>query len=273
MISFLRQVAAFPVRMLAEAASLLSFIDATALWSACWKLSGEASDGRNVLLLTSRRQGVGAARELGRRMLARSQDCEIAATMAFLEYAFREDWESVAGWIRTARENGCSNSQMLLWMELTLGNFLAEYDEWEIAEQILSRNDLPSDFTVSALTTKSHIFMERRRWSEAEAIADRILSIEEQPAARIVKWAVYMAAGEQMQAEKQLSFARRKLSADDVDARLAFGWLALGRAKEAMEHLRRCNPDRFRMRQRKGCLGQLARSAEFSAYCAGRADK
>lgn len=269
-ISFLKQMVAFPVRMAAETASLLSFVDATGLWSACYKLSGEAQDACRVLGGWFGKHGLPATRELAEEMLERTADCEIAAMMVWIEYALLQEWPAVTYWIKLAKRRDYKKPQMLLRMELLLADFLEDYDEYELMEQILARNDLPGEWTTTALTSKAHFLMERGRWNEAEALANRILAIEDHAGANLIKWTVCLSREEDVEATMHLAAAQKKLSPHSIGVHLALGWWRLGRVDKAMEYLCKCDLDKYRVREWRGPLGELARSAEFAAYCAGR---
>jgi len=270
-ISFLKQMVVFPVRMVAETASLLSFVDATPFWSTSYKLSGEAQDGSKLLIRWLNKHGLEATRKLAEQMLERTADCEIAAMMAWIEYSLRQDWRSVAYWVEAAKQRGYKNSQMLLRIELLLAEYVGTYDLQDVADKILQRDDLPGDMSVMAMIAKAHWLMGKQQWQQAEKLAERILAIQEYGPARIIKWAACTSRGDEVGGEQQIEIARSKIAPQDLNLHMAVAWSAMGMAEQAMENLCKLDIDRFRIRESRTPIGELARSAEFATYCVGRA--
>jgi Flp pilus assembly protein TadD len=268
--SFLKQMAAFPLRMAAETASLLSFVDATGLWSACYKLSGEAEDGRQLLMRSMRRHGIEGALKLGQEILERSEDCEIAAAMAGFYYS-RGDFASAARFVETAKQRGYKNGGMLLFIELMLSHRVNGFDKEAIIEQMLQRNDLPGLHTAAALIAKAELFVRLGRLDEAERMADRVLAVEENWCARFINWHICVARGREDEGARHLEAARRMMPDTMFRMNLATSWLELGRKEEAMELLSSLDLDEGSLEKLQGTVGELAQSAEFAAFCAGRA--
>jgi hypothetical protein len=160
---------------------------------------------------------------------------------------------------------------MLLNVELALADYVPGYDKGVIIEQMLQRNDLPGGQTTAALTAKADLLAGQGRLDEAEGIVDRILAIEEHWAARFIKWHICMVRGKEDEAARHLEAARRAMPETVFKMSLVQAWLALGRKEEAMETLSSFGTDGLRfIREQDGAIGELARSAEFAAYCAGR---
>ena len=72
MVAFIGKIIAVPIRMLAEAAGLVTFVDPTLLWSAVWKLSNNPHDGSRLLILTYIKYGIEAARQMAEEMLTKT---------------------------------------------------------------------------------------------------------------------------------------------------------------------------------------------------------
>lgn len=272
MTRFFGRLIAVPIRLFAGVASLVTIFDPTSLWSACWKLSRDVGDGGKLLVLMVRKYGVSSIRGTAEKMLEEARDCQLAATMGFIEFGYREDIESVNRWVRMAREKGYKNPELLLQLELVLSDFFDEYDRAAIVEEILGRNDLPAQVTLVALISKANGFLEKRRWGEAEQIAERILSIQEQPVARMIKWVTCTAEGKRTCADEHLKRAQGQMPSAVFEMLLAQGWLFIGQAGKAMEYLCRVGTADFRLQRSKLPLGVLARSEEFAAFCRERED-
>lgn len=171
-----------------------------------------------------------------------------------------------------AKENGYENPELLLQLELVLSDFFNEYDRVAVTEEILARRDLPAQVTLSALVSKANGFLEQQSWGEAEQIAERILSIQEQPDARMIKWVTCTAGGKRTCADEHLKRAQTQMPSPVFDMLLAQGWLFLGQVEGAMECLCRVDTSALRLQRSKSPLGVLARSEEFANFCRGRED-
>jgi hypothetical protein len=273
MARFFGRLVAVPIRLLASVASLVRVFDPTSLWSACWKLSRDARDGGKLLVLMARKHGVASIRERAEEMLEEARDCRLAVTMGFIEFGYREDIELVDRWVRLAKEDGYKNPEFLLQLELVLSDFFDEYDREAVVEEILGRNDLPAQVTLGALVSKANGFLEKGLWFEAEGIAERILSIQEQPDARMIKWVTCTAGGEGARAEGHLRKAQAQMPSAVFEMLVARGRLFLGQTEKAMEHLCRVDTSALRLQRSKSPLGVLARSEAFAMFCREREDR
>lgn len=264
---FFGRIAAVPVRMAAQLASLVTVIDQLPLWSVCWKLSRNAQDGSKLLMQIAPKRGLMSARKLAEQMLAETQDCETAYTIGLLEYMYRQEFDSVEKWVRLAKENGYKNPESLLYLELVLSNYNPAFDREEIVERILSRNDLPAHVTLGALFEKMDGYLERQQWDEAEEIADRILGIQEQTNPRLAKWVVNAAKGNTQAAEQHYLKAKSKIPEERFNIIAAGYSLFLGRIDQAMECLYNGDREMFRIHQLNTPIGQLAISDKFREFC------
>ena len=264
---------AVPIRLLALAVGFVHVGNPIPLWSTSWKLSRRSEDGCKLLALVWSQYEIEPAREMAEKMIVESKDSRLAATVGFLEISYSKDFTAASMWVKKAKEIGCGNPEMLLQLELFLSEYLEEYDKDEIVEHVLSRNDLPGLATLSALICKANALLKRRCWDEAEKIANRILAIQEQPDARIMKWVICSVRGEQTKADEHFKKAQGKLPDAVFNTIVAQGWLFLGRVDRAMERLCSAEPDGFVLQQCKSEIGDLVRSEEFKHFCRERENK
>ncbi len=243
MITFIRHLIAAPVRLLAWANSFLRVFDPLKAAEVIWFLTGEAADGASVIVLAARGKGLDAARQRAEAIFARRPDEQVAAAIGWMEASEGHNLTAAAQWIERCRQAGCEDGPSLLQLELSLSEHLEGYDYPELIERILSRNDLPGNITRDALLGKAKLLLKERHWDEAEAIADRILKVEENGTARWVKWVTRMAAGDMEDAESQLQSAGEKTRAEVLWGLVALGWLCLGEDLRALEVLRKCQRD------------------------------
>ena len=130
-------------------------------------------------------------------MFDKCADGRVAAAISLLEI---QRWYNLRGayeWIRKGREADCAYSERLLLAELFVSEHVQGYDAEQVIEEILGRNDLPMDYTRSALGVQAELCVRRGEWDSAEEIADRMLSIEDQIPARYIKWIVSVARGQE----------------------------------------------------------------------------
>lgn len=266
MVAFIKNLIAVPIRMLAKAAGLVTFVDETSLWSAVWKLCHNPYDGIPLLMLTYKRDGIEAARRMAEEMLPEAESCVLVSAIGSIEYSCN-DFEAVNKWVKMARDGDYKEPEWLLHLELFLSNYLEEYDSETVAEQILSRSDLPMLITLAALIKKANSFLDKQMWDQAEEIAERILSIQEQNDARLVKWVTCLRRGEQTEADEHFAKARGKLPDAVFAVLVAQGWLFMGEVGKAMEWLYKAEKEKPWVESAESPIGELARSDEFSNFC------
>jgi len=266
MVIFIRKVIAVPIRLFAEVVGSIKIFDSTQLWFAIWKLSGSMEDGCKLLTLMCREGVSEQARSRAKQMIAETKYCTAAAVMGQLEIRHGGDLDAARGWVELAKCSECKNPEVLLCLELLIS--AREGCESEaVMDAILRRNDLPVIYTRMALFSKAWKLAERRRWSEAEAIADKILCIEEQVDARFIKWISCSVRGEQEAADRHLSAAKGQTSEEWFNALVAQGWLFMGDRQKAMKWLYKAERAGVRLEESRSPLGALAHSEQFGYFC------
>ena len=183
-VNFSRQLIAVPVRLLVWICGFVPIFDRLRLVKILWFLGREVEDGSAVIGLAAAQEGMDSARHEAERIFAQCNEAHITATIAWLEVQHDNDYSAAHDWVQKAKQADCANEQMLLMMELVLSTRLAEYNQAQIVERILSRNDLPMQFTREALLCKGGLLVNQHRWNQARRIAERILSIEDNEHAR-----------------------------------------------------------------------------------------
>jgi hypothetical protein len=269
MLKFIKKLLAIPVRILARILGIGGFFNTTALWSIVFNLTAGAEDGTSLLYTIYLKTGLDDARIAAQKIISASQSAKPAVIIASLE--FREGNINEADrWVKLAVESDAKDLDQLLVIKLYLSEFFSEYDKKSIIEEILSKNYLPMEVTRLALIEKSFLALEEKDWPLAEKIADRILSVEEHFAARIVKAAVAMVNKNIAAAEQLLTKAQHKTSAAQFYPLASQALLCIGQTEMAMEYLCRAGKLDSRLVQSNTTLGKLARSQEFADYCRRR---
>lgn len=260
---------AVPIRALAELLGIVELLDVLPLWSGCWRLSGTPEDAEKVLGLLYNKHGIERARCFAEEAIRRSKDSRLASAMGFLEIRSLLDYEAATRWLERAKQENCKNQEMLLLLEL-FTKLSEDQGSETVIEEILSRNDLPTEFTRQALSNKAWQLAEKRQWCEAEKIADIILSVEEDVDGRLIKWVGCLARGDDKRAQGHLQEAEGRLPDAVLNLLVAQGWLFLGEVGRAMEWLSKAEKGGIRASELRSRIGDLARSEEYERYCARR---
>jgi hypothetical protein len=238
MIGFFRQLLAAPLRLLLWLLGFVPVIDRRIVSELIWRISGDPADGNSVVVLTAQKKGIIAARQKADAILNKTQDALIATTMGFVEIHLCNDISAANGWIYKAKEQQCKNTELLLRLKLLLSDVVEEYNTTEIVDEILSRNDLPMDYTRTALIVRIERFLGSRLWDEADEVLDRMLCIEENYEICFPKWVTCMAKDDHVQAELYLKKMKNKVPEGQLRLRLATGWIYLGDKNRAMQCLK-----------------------------------
>ena len=270
MFMFLRQLAAAPIRLIAWANSFLGIIDKRKLAQAIWFLTRQPDDAATLLILASQSQSIEATRAMAERLSAQTRSARIAALMACLEIRENPDCAAAVDWISKAESSDCTDTETLLNVKLQISCVRSDYDRAQVVQELLSRNDLPMGYTSAALLENAAMLLEEHKWAEAEAIADKVLYVEEHPFARVIKWLVCLARDDRTAAEKHQSIMKHKFPPPLYYYCLADGLLTLERKAEAMEALHQGLSAGLTADRLRGPLKQLHESGEFAAWCGER---
>ncbi len=254
---------AVPIRLIADVIGFLKIADATSLRSTVWKFSNEPEDGVKLLVLVCQKRGIVGARELAEEMIAKVNDSLLAAAMGGLEIQFGQGPEASKKWVEHAKNTQAKRQELLLGLELCLSDTFSEYDTAELVEAILARNDLPMDFSRSALTRKADLLLQNRQWGHAGQFADKILDLEEHPFARWVKWVASMAQGNEDDAELHIEKAKGKWPDAFLLSMTALGWFYMGNITQTMELMRQAENSGAKFEYISNELVTLANSVEY----------
>lgn len=271
MIMFARQLIAAPVRLVAWANAYIHLFNQQKAAEVLWFLTRDAEDGVWLVGWIAANQGLDVARARAETILNKCRSARIAVVMAQFEMKENPDGVTAAEWIKKAEALECKDVEILLDIKRSMSNVLDEYDKEEIVEQILSRNDLPGDHTRSALFEKARFFLQQGLWKEAEAIADRILYLEENFLAHFIKGSACLGGGDELDGKKHFEKMKRLVPAQTYYFFYVSGMLELGRRAEAMAGLYQGVKSGLKINDLNvPYLGELYRSQEYAAYCRER---
>ncbi|MHC4292375.1 MAG: hypothetical protein ACYSU8_11235 [Planctomycetota bacterium] len=237
MIAFFRQLCAAPFKILLF---LLRFFhqNNTALIRLIWHIGGEI-DYANMLISSLAQKDIVAAREEARALLEKTHDGQIASTMAIFELYAARNAIAACQWIKDAEALECNRSESLLLAKLCLGDRTEDYDAEQTAMEIISRNDLPMNYTSQACLELVEGHIKHQRWEQAEKILNRILSIEANPSAYAYKWIVELYHGNTKEANLCLAKYKQAVPASHTSVFEAVGYYYLNDLEQAKMCLKR----------------------------------
>ena len=272
MIDFLRHLIASPLKILFWLCGYFPIFNKLSLQEKIFFLTRDADDAVRVVLMASQKEGIESARAKAELMLEKCPSAKISNMIALFEWQHSSDCIMAEKWVESAKENNYSDRHILYLLELMFSNYLEGYDQEQIVNDMLKCNYLPAEHTRMALLEKQDFLLEKQQWAEAEEIADRMLSIKEDPNVRIKKWIICHARGDHAQADKHLSAARGKISEEEFDLLVGGGYLYLGDEPGAMEHFYEAVKKGFKFEHLRSdsMLGRMLHSERFRDYCAER---
>ncbi len=269
MISFLKKLAAVPLRALAGLLDLLRLFDTTRLWSYCWTLTCSPEDAARLLAVVSQRKGRDAAADIATEVIEKTKTCDPVAMIACIELV-NGNFEAAHSWIKLAEDGNYKNPERLLLAKLLICDYHPEYDKREVTDQVLARNDLSMTVTHLALINKAFILLEDNKNVDAERVADRILAVSEDPCARVIKWALCLVNNRPALAETHLKKAQQKRPAKLLNPLIAQACLCVGDNDAAMEWLYQAGEFDYKIAASESPVARLYRSQQFRDYCRKR---
>lgn len=268
MVDFFRQLIALPFRILTWVLRYVRLFDPLVFYRIIWKVTGDGKDACVLISHICAKCGLDEMRLEVERIVTESSDALVAVAVGIAEYQAHRTPEEVDRWIIKAEEGGYKNPEMTLYLKLFLSDHFDKYDSRTVAEEILSRNDLPSPASLAALSVKADAHLEEGRWEQAGEIADRILLVQEYPKARFIKWIVHGVMGAVAESEENLRLFKSKMRGDSFNMLFGYGSLLMGRKEAAMEAFSRCDEAIIsKARGAKGSLGDFLRSQEYRDHC------
>jgi len=242
-VEFLRQLIAAPLRILAWVLYRTGIGDALIIIRLICRITGDVDDWRRLLIFLCTKEGIEKARSEAEKMIARFGSAKISATIAYVEINNDADsgMQLARKWIKEAKDKKLKDADAMLDLELCLSAEVAESER--VIEQILNRNDLQGETTRLALVHKARLLMSRGQWPQAEEVVDKILAVEENFDARLIKWISCSKSSKVEEGQKNLRELLRLPLDGYQKALVAGGWLTLGDKEKAMEWVRAAEKD------------------------------
>jgi hypothetical protein len=237
MISFFRELAALPLKLIFWICHFLHIPCKAALAALIWKVGGEIFWANTWILQAGQKQGIEKARELAGRLMERYKDARIALQMGMVEYRYFKNPAAAAEWIRRAEAMNCNFQEELLYLKLILADHVPSYHPERTVDEMLSRNDLSMEYSRAARLVQAELWIRRREWQKADTLLSAMLHIESEPLIHIYKWMTSVALDRPEQGQAELSIARKGLPGHRSLFYEALGMFYLGRPAEAQKLL------------------------------------
>jgi hypothetical protein len=263
MMQFVSSLIAAPLRLIAHGAAMLRLFNPRPLLWHAWQLAHNSQDAVGVISLTAGEFGMRTASELAEQMFAQVPDCQIYATLAWIEIAQHGNLEAARNWLQIADERGVINRHLLYALKLYLSDHFEFYNKAAIIDEMLGRNDLPGEYTRDAMLGKAAILLRKGNWAEAEKLADHILKIEDNFHAIWVKWVVATAHNNDAQGKQFFQQLLAKGASGQMYCMIALGWLYMGNRREAMRALHEADKYNVNIELFDKELGELTKTAEY----------
>jgi hypothetical protein len=237
MIPFLRELVALPLKLLFWICHFLRLPAKRNFAALIWKVSREPLWVNTWIMLVCQQEGMDKARQLAGQLLDQYKDARIAHQIGTMEFMFQKDPAAADRWIRTAEATNCRYQEELLYLKLLLADHVPSYNAGRIIEEIMTRSDMPMEYSRAARLVQAELWIRRQEWQKADELLDAMLKIESVPQLHIYKWMTSMALVRSKQADENLLAARKGLSSPRFLFYEALGWHYLGREDLAKELL------------------------------------
>lgn len=164
--------------------------------------------------------------------------------------------------IDAAVESDCTNKQVLLLMQYYLWKEGDQFTQKQLIELMLQRDDLPPEATKVAWIGKCWQYIENKDIENAEIIADKILEIEENAIAMLVKWIASFNKNEQA-AKAFFLRANQIWEHKHFNTLAAQGWYVLGNMTEAAKYLKKSIREGFIPEKGSAFIEEIMQSPEY----------
>ncbi|MBI9017160.1 MAG: hypothetical protein JEZ07_07865 [Phycisphaerae bacterium] len=204
-----------------------------------YKLSGDSDDGNLMIIRKAISQDYGGAMDVARDLFEKTGDCKfINMAITFAIHIYR-DMDLAKQLIDIGMAEGKSNQEHVLYFMIWLAEYVDGIDEEAAIEDMLSRNDVPVNYTELALIEKADLHMQKQQWDQAEKLADRVLGIHHSDSAHWVKWICNSATENQAQAQKHFEIFAKSPNKSNFLYMISQGWYYLGQYEQAYEDLQK----------------------------------
>jgi hypothetical protein len=237
MISFLRELAALPLKLLFWICHFLRLPAKLNLAAAIWKVGREPQWVNTWIMLVCQREGMEGARQLAGQLLDRYKDARIAHQIGTMELMFQKDPAAADRWIRMAEATNCRNQEELLYLKLLLADHIPSYNAGRVIGEIMARNDIPMEYSRAARLVQAELWIRKQDWQKADELLDSMLNIESMPMLHIYKWMTSLALDHPKQAEENMVAARKSVAGPQLLFYEALGRFYLGQKELAKELL------------------------------------
>ena len=256
-VRWIRKLVSLPFLWLGQLAGMIKLPVSLTLMKAAFAVSGDGDIGRLALVAVYRQMGPDAALAQAAGWMAGRAHAQIAAWAGLMAVdAGRSD--EARSYLARAQQLGSDRLGMIEMLEFRI----AQCDPdpaaaCGVVDRLAGRRDLAPSLTRSVLNVRMWNAMLAGRLDEAQACAQHLLEVDDEPAASMVMWALSRRRGNQRRAAGHL----RGAAGAPADLRLQWQCMALAavgsgdEAAAALAELRQLDPgtaERLEEHLRKG---------------------
>ncbi|MBN1697690.1 MAG: hypothetical protein JW881_09265 [Spirochaetales bacterium] len=236
--NFIRELLVLPVSCLIFLNRYLKIFKNLELYRWKWNIGGNIDDACRYLQMYALEKGIEEASSMAEALLERQKDSAIASCMGFLNIRIKRSLDGAEAWIKKAENTETVNPQMLLLLKLVIASLEERPERGAIIEEMLSRNDLPTSYTLTALCEKAEYAIHQNDWKTPEEIASYILDIMDYPLAHWLHWMCHMKNEKTEDAEKEFNLLKKQVNEPRLSYYLGLGYFYCGREEQSRSALK-----------------------------------
>ncbi|MFI4911018.1 MAG: hypothetical protein ACIAQZ_05070 [Sedimentisphaeraceae bacterium JB056] len=261
MINFLRQLIALPLVVLRDLLSIIPIYNKLEVMRWICIVTDQADDALAYISGLVNAYGVEQFKEPAFEQMKKYKDARFALALG-MGYYNSNKLDSAKECVDIAEQCGCKNLHELLMLKFLLAGNSDKNTKEQIIEQIINSTNLGAECSQFAWTFKCWSLLENRKFEEASVVADRILEIQENAIAILVKWATTFERNP-IAARDYFDKAKAAWKFPHFEASVAQGWFLLGNMEAAVEYLRIAQRDGFRPDSDDAIFEEIMNSEEY----------
>jgi len=260
-VKLIRQIITIPLIVLRDLLSVAPVFDKLKVMRWICLVNDTSNNALAYITALITSYGVAEFEDAAMEQMYKYQDARFAVVIGMAYYELGQFAKSKQV-LDTALAAGCRNEYELLLLQFLHSSREDASKLDAIVEKMLERKDLNPAMSQLAWTFKCWSLVEKRKFEQASAVADRILEIEANGIAFLVKWIATfninppLAAGYFTKAEQVWQYPF-------FEASVAQGWHLLGKAQEAAEYMRKAVLDGFEPQKNDEIFNAIMNSEQY----------
>jgi tetratricopeptide (TPR) repeat protein len=258
----LRQIIALPLVILRDLLSVVPIYNKLEVMRWICIVTDSREDA--LAYITALINGYGAERfeQPAFEQMSKYADARFALA-AGMDYLNRSKFREALNCVERAEKGNCQNLHELLMLKFLLTDDSDKKTRDDLIDRIISSTDLGAECSQFAWTFKCWSLLENRKFEEASRVADRILAIQENGIAILVKWATTFERNP-IAAREYFDKAQAVWKYPYFEASVAQGWYVLGDMAAAAKYLRIARRNGFHPAGSDTIFSEIMRSEEYN---------